>query len=115
MSNEKAITAVKPLIYFREGEVKIYLLVKPLRESEWQLPEFKLNLQEYSQIETLSLIYRLLEEHFAISINEVKSLQVNKESQSAALVIDIEIQEEAVIVLNDKYLDYAWGDKEEAN
>jgi hypothetical protein len=128
MSNYKKPTVLKFLIYFTAGGTKLYLLVKNALENKWSLPEFKLNLElidvgSYKQsqidIDTLSQVYPLLEEHFAISRNEVKSVKIQTEKvgskRTLTPVIDIEVNEEAIIVLSNKYQDYSWGNWEEAN
>lgn len=122
VSNYKKPTVLKSLIYFTEGEIKLYLLVKTAPENKWRLPEFNLNLEAIDkqiQIDTenMNQIYLVLEECFAISRNEVKSVEIQTEiNEEQALVISIEIKEEGAIVLSNKYQDYAWvGQLKEIN
>lgn len=116
MLNSQQLT-IKPLIYFREGGNNIYLLVKFFADNNWRLPEFHLNLEDgykptINEADAFRIIYQLLEDNFAISKKEVKSLRLeDAKASNQSPLLSIEIKEEAVIVLSDNYRDYTWEDK----
>ncbi len=98
-------------IYFKVASEKVYLLLKS-KSNLWQFPTFTLNLSQSSESAITNKTYQLLEKHFAIGRSEIKSRQVDIGTNQTAL-IKLEINEEAVIVLSDKYLDYTWGNEKE--
>ncbi len=109
-SSSKTVT-LQFQIYFKVASEKAYLLLKSKSDS-WQCPTFTLNLSQSSQAVITNKTYQLLEKHFAIARSEIKSLQVEPSTTQTTL-IKLEINEEAVIVLSDKYLDYTWGNERE--
>jgi hypothetical protein len=107
---------VKSLIYFKVGEERIYLLVKPKAKLDpkptFELPEFKLELEpEICPTRKMALcnnVCDLIESEFAISQREIVSMTVEESDEK----VYIQIEEESVIVLSDNYLDYTWeGEK----